>query len=212
MGRVTSAQDNTNPKIHASSIQIQMVQSSEVELPIEFQLALYENLIEQIQKTNKFQHVYRDGDPAASSNTDLVILHSDVYGFKKGSEGKRQLTTVAGATQIKVQLTAREKARFASAPTVNSEAHDAYLLGRYFYFAGRSDDMLKVSGMWVSPAEVEGLLVVVGSYAETFDRSGADRAGSVRAAISRNTSESLFSCTGLASRNPPRGAKLLARS
>ena len=28
----------------------------------------------------------------------------------------------------------------------------------YFYFAGRSDDMLKVSGMWVSPAEVEGAL------------------------------------------------------
>lgn len=101
-GSVTSAQGNTNPKIHASSIQVQMGQSSEVKLPIEFQLALYENLIEQIQKTNKFQHVYRDGDPAASSNTDLVILHSNVYGFKKGSEGKRQLTTVAGATQIKV--------------------------------------------------------------------------------------------------------------
>jgi benzoate-CoA ligase family protein len=29
----------------------------------------------------------------------------------------------------------------------------------YFYFAGRSDDMLKVSGMWVSPAEIEGVLV-----------------------------------------------------
>jgi benzoate-CoA ligase family protein len=29
----------------------------------------------------------------------------------------------------------------------------------YFYFAGRSDDMLKVSGMWVSPAEIEALLV-----------------------------------------------------
>jgi benzoate-CoA ligase len=29
----------------------------------------------------------------------------------------------------------------------------------YFYFAGRSDDMVKVSGMWVSPAEIEGLLV-----------------------------------------------------
>jgi benzoate-CoA ligase family protein len=28
----------------------------------------------------------------------------------------------------------------------------------YFYFAGRSDDMLKVSGMWVSPAEVEAAL------------------------------------------------------
>ncbi len=29
----------------------------------------------------------------------------------------------------------------------------------YFYFAGRSDDMLKVGGMWVSPAEIEGALV-----------------------------------------------------
>ncbi|MBI2205428.1 MAG: benzoate-CoA ligase family protein [Candidatus Rokubacteria bacterium] len=29
----------------------------------------------------------------------------------------------------------------------------------YFYFAGRGDDMLKVSGMWVSPAEVEACLL-----------------------------------------------------
>ncbi len=29
----------------------------------------------------------------------------------------------------------------------------------YFYFCGRSDDMLKVGGMWVSPIEVEGALV-----------------------------------------------------
>jgi benzoate-CoA ligase family protein len=29
----------------------------------------------------------------------------------------------------------------------------------FFYFAGRSDDMLKVAGMWVSPAEIEGRLV-----------------------------------------------------
>ena len=29
----------------------------------------------------------------------------------------------------------------------------------FFTFAGRSDDMLKVSGMWVSPAEIEAQLV-----------------------------------------------------
>jgi len=29
----------------------------------------------------------------------------------------------------------------------------------YFYFAGRSDDMLKVSGMWVAPTEIEATLV-----------------------------------------------------
>jgi len=29
----------------------------------------------------------------------------------------------------------------------------------WFYFEGRSDDMLKVAGQWVSPAEVEAQLV-----------------------------------------------------
>jgi acyl-coenzyme A synthetase/AMP-(fatty) acid ligase len=29
----------------------------------------------------------------------------------------------------------------------------------YFYFCGRSDDMLKVGGMWVSPVEVESAIV-----------------------------------------------------
>jgi benzoate-CoA ligase len=29
----------------------------------------------------------------------------------------------------------------------------------YFYFAGRSDDMLRVAGLWVAPAEIEAALV-----------------------------------------------------
>lgn len=109
-GSTASAQDKAQAKIQASSIQILMVQSDEVKLPVEFQLALYENLIEQVQKTNKFQHVYRDGDTAAANAAGLVILHSNVYGFKKGSEGKRQVTTVAGATQIKVHCLFTDKA------------------------------------------------------------------------------------------------------
>jgi benzoate-CoA ligase len=36
----------------------------------------------------------------------------------------------------------------------------------YFYFAGRSDDMLKVGGQWVSPAEVEAALVAHPSVIE----------------------------------------------
>jgi hypothetical protein len=109
-GNTALAQDKARTKIPASSIQILAVQSNEVNLPIEFQLALYENLIEQMQKANKFQHVYRDGDTAAANATDLVILHSNVYGFTKGSEGKRQVTTVTGATQIKVHCLFTDKA------------------------------------------------------------------------------------------------------
>ena len=46
------------------------------------------------------------------------------------------------AREINVQLTPGEQARLASAPTVNPEAHDAYLKGRYF-FNRPSDENLK---------------------------------------------------------------------
>jgi hypothetical protein len=101
-GSEGSAQEKMQPKIKASAIQILMVESNEVNLPLPFQVALYENMIEQVQKTGKFQHVYRDGDRAAADAPDLVILHTNVFGFKKGNEEERQVTTVAGATQIKV--------------------------------------------------------------------------------------------------------------
>ena len=105
-----SAQDNKKgPKLSASSIQVKMIESSEVQLPMAFQMALYENLIEQLTKSGKFQHVYRDGDKAAADAADLVVLSSNVTGFKQGSEEARQVTTVAGATHIKVHCTFSDK-------------------------------------------------------------------------------------------------------
>jgi hypothetical protein len=103
-GITTSAQTPAAAMPKASSIQVVMVQSDEVKLPMPFQLSLYEQLIEQLTKTAKFQHIYRDGDKAASDASDLLVLQSNVYGFKQGSEEKRQVTTVAGATQIKVHI------------------------------------------------------------------------------------------------------------
>jgi hypothetical protein len=89
-------------KIKASAIQVEMIQSDEIKLPAEFQVALYENLIRQLEKHGKFQHVFRDGDRNAASVGDLVVLHSTVRGFKAGSERARQVTTVAGATSVSV--------------------------------------------------------------------------------------------------------------
>jgi len=104
------AQEKPAPKINASSIQILLVDSKEVTLPAEFQIALYENLIAEIQKTGKFQHVYRDGDRGAIDAQDLAVLHSTVHGFKKGSERERQVTTVAGATSINIHCQITDKA------------------------------------------------------------------------------------------------------
>jgi hypothetical protein len=94
--------EHLSGKINASAIQVEMIQSDEIKLPAEFQIALYENLVHQIEKQGTFQHVYRDGDRTAASAPDLVVLHSTVRGFKAGSERARQVTTVAGATSITV--------------------------------------------------------------------------------------------------------------
>jgi hypothetical protein len=95
------AQKNKTAKIKAAALQVEMIQSDEIKLPAEFQVALYENLIRQLEKQG-FSHVYRDGDRNAPSVSDLVVLHSTVRGFKAGSERARQVTTVSGATSITV--------------------------------------------------------------------------------------------------------------
>jgi len=99
-----NAKSNAPSKIRASAIRVEMIRSDEIKLPAEFQVALYENLIQQLEKKGRSVswHVYRDGDRNAANRTDLVVLRSTVRGFKQGSEEKRQVTTVAGATSITV--------------------------------------------------------------------------------------------------------------
>ena len=96
------AEGKDTDKIKASGLKVEMIQSDEVELPAEFQVALYENLIQQFGKKAGFLHVYREGDHDAANVPELVVLHSTVSGFKQGSEEKRQVTTVAGATSITI--------------------------------------------------------------------------------------------------------------
>ena len=96
------AHEHEPAKIQASAIQVEMIQSDEIKLPAEFQVALYENLIRQLEKQGGFHRVYRDGDINAKSASDLVVLHSTIRGFKEGSERARQVTTVAGATSITI--------------------------------------------------------------------------------------------------------------
>jgi len=46
----TQSPEHLPGKIKASAIQVEMVQSDEIKLPAEFQIALYENLVHQIEK------------------------------------------------------------------------------------------------------------------------------------------------------------------
>jgi hypothetical protein len=95
------ARKSQSTRIKAGAIQVEMIQSDEIKLPAEFQIALYENLIRQLGKQG-FPHVYRDGDRNAIGITDLVVLHSTGRGFKACIERVRQVTTVSVATSITV--------------------------------------------------------------------------------------------------------------
>ena len=50
----------------------------------------------------------------------------------------------------------------------------------YYWFAGRSDDMLKVGGQWVSPTEVEEMLTQHEAVAECAVVGREDRDGLVK--------------------------------
>lgn len=93
----------------ASAIQVLMIQSDEIKLPAEFQVSLYEDLIHQLEKNGGFQQVYRDSDKRAANVADIIVLHSSVRGFKKGSEMARQVTTVTGKTSIDVHCQFTDK-------------------------------------------------------------------------------------------------------
>lgn len=102
-GPAIQGQSTTGPtkKVKAAAIQVFMIESSEIKLPAEFQVSLYEDLIAQLQKKSGLK-AYREGDRNANGAADLVVLHTMVTGFKEGSERMRQVTTVAGATSITV--------------------------------------------------------------------------------------------------------------
>jgi hypothetical protein len=92
------------------AIQIEPVSAEEGKLPPDFAMAIYEKLIEEVGKTNKFQQVFRSGDRRATDVPNLLILTTRLEKFERGSQTKRAVTTVAGATKVtvNVQLATRD--------------------------------------------------------------------------------------------------------
>lgn len=85
------------------SVQVDKVESGDVNISPAFKMAIYENLIKELGKTKQFEEVVRDGDRKASGFPDLLILKTTVEAYTAGSETRRAVTTISGATKIKVR-------------------------------------------------------------------------------------------------------------
>jgi hypothetical protein len=92
------------------SVQVEQVDSGNLDLAYSFQLAIYENLLDELNKTKQFQQVFRDGDVRAGGFPNMVVLKTTVERYTPGSETRRAVTTVSGATKLTVrsQLLTRE--------------------------------------------------------------------------------------------------------
>jgi hypothetical protein len=79
-------------------------------VPQAFGAAIYENLLEKLTKTEQFKQVFRSGDRNANDVPGLLILKTTVQKYTPGSETRRAVTTVGGATKlnVRVQLVTRE--------------------------------------------------------------------------------------------------------
>jgi len=85
------------------SAQIAKVDAGEINLAPSFQIAIYEHLLDELSKTKQFKTVLRDGDRNASNVADLLILKTTVEKYTAGSETRRAVTTVSGATKLTVR-------------------------------------------------------------------------------------------------------------
>jgi hypothetical protein len=92
------------------SVQVDQVDPGNLELAYSFQIAIYENLVEELKKTKQFPQVFRDGELKASDVPNLLVLKTTVEKYTPGSETRRAVTTVSGATKLTVrsQLLTRE--------------------------------------------------------------------------------------------------------
>jgi len=92
------------------SVQVDRVDRGDVGLEPSFGAAIYENLLEELAKTEQFKQLFRCGDRNANDVPSLLILKTAVQKYTPGSETRRAVTTVSGATKlnVRVQLVTRE--------------------------------------------------------------------------------------------------------
>jgi hypothetical protein len=86
------------------------VDPGDVGLEPSFGAAIYENLLEELAKTEQFKQLFRSGDRNANDVPSLLILKTTVQKYTPGSETRRAVTTVNGATKlnVRIQLVTRE--------------------------------------------------------------------------------------------------------
>ena len=85
------------------SVQVDRVDPGATTVDPCFSDAIYENLLQKLSKSKEFKHVFRSGDRNANVS-GVFVLKTLVEKYSPGSETRRAVTTVIGATKLKVHI------------------------------------------------------------------------------------------------------------
>jgi len=92
------------PPVARWTVQVAQVgAANDVNVEPAFRIAIYENLLQELVKRKQFSAVLRSGDRDADGVPSLLMLKTVVEAYTPGSETKRAITTVAGATKLRVR-------------------------------------------------------------------------------------------------------------
>lgn len=86
------------------SVQVDRVDPGGTTLDPCFSDAIYENLLHKLSRSKQFKQIFRSGDKNANDVSGLLVLKVLVEKYSPGSETRRAVTTVTGATKLKVHI------------------------------------------------------------------------------------------------------------
>ena len=84
-------------------VEINQIDAGNSNIAPEFKISIYENLVTELTKAKQFTAVLRGGDRSANGVSNFLILKTTVESYTPGSETRRAVTTVTGATKLKVR-------------------------------------------------------------------------------------------------------------
>jgi len=86
------------------SVQVDRIDPGATTLDPSFSDAIYENMLKELPKSKQFKRVFRSGDRNANDASGVLVLKTLVEKYSPGSETRRAVTTIAGATKLKVRI------------------------------------------------------------------------------------------------------------
>jgi hypothetical protein len=100
---VQSTSEESPAAVQQWSVQVDKVDPGATTLDPSFSDAIYENLLRDLSKSKQFARVFRSGDRNANASR-VLVLKTLVQKYSPGSETRRAVTTVTGATKLNVHI------------------------------------------------------------------------------------------------------------